>query len=241
MNEVGDRRQPDVQALVGRGLTGQMTSATGLAGGGITAHPTTAHPTTGTIDLGDPQPIRQIADVDTLRLIADPTRLAILRVLMSGARLTPPIMSAKELAATLHEPQTKLYRHLKQLEEAQLIQVAETRLVSGIIEARYRTGQLVIAMSPEMLSDPATRTAATEGMAAVFNDFRDELIGHILAGRSRPTEETAIMTAASARIPARRAGELRDRLNAVIAEFTQDPQAEGVESHLLIAWYEAGR
>jgi DNA-binding transcriptional ArsR family regulator len=233
MNEVGDRRQPDIQALVGSGLSGQMTSATGLAGGGITAHPTT-----GTVELGDPLPIRQIADVDTLRLVADPTRLAILRVLMSGAKPTPPIMSAKELAVTLNEPQTKLYRHLKQLEEAQLIQVAETRLVSGIIEQRYRTGQLVIEMSPEMLSDPATRTAATEGMAAVLNDFRDELIGHILAGRCRPTEATAILTAASARIPPRRAGELRDRLNAVIAEFTQDSPADGVDAHMLIAWYE---
>jgi DNA-binding transcriptional ArsR family regulator len=238
MNEVGDRRQPDVQALVGSGLTGQMTSATGLAGGAITAHPTT-----GTLELGDPLPVRQITDVDTLRLLADPTRLAILRVLMSGAKLKPPIMSAKELAATLHEPQTKLYRHLKQLEDAQLIQIAETRLVSGIIEQRYRTGQLVIAMSPEMLSDPATRTAATEGIAAAVNDFRDELIGHILADRTRPTEETAILTAAGARIPARRAGELRDRLNAVIAEFTQaefpqEEPAESVNAHMLIAWYE---
>jgi DNA-binding transcriptional ArsR family regulator len=38
-------------------------------------------------------------------------------------------MSVKELAQHLGEPQTKLYRHVKQLEAAGLIEVAATRMV----------------------------------------------------------------------------------------------------------------
>jgi DNA-binding MarR family transcriptional regulator len=41
-------------------------------------------------------------------------------------------MSVKELAEELGEPQTKLYRHVKQLEAAGLIRIAASRMVSGI-------------------------------------------------------------------------------------------------------------
>lgn len=45
----------------------------------------------------------------------------------------------KKLAKHLGEPQAKLYQHVKQLEAAGLIEVAATRMVSGILEQRYRT------------------------------------------------------------------------------------------------------
>jgi hypothetical protein len=52
-----------------------------------------------------------------------------------------PIMSVKELAAELGQPQTKLYRHVRQLEAVGLIKVASTRMVSGILEQRYQACQ----------------------------------------------------------------------------------------------------
>jgi len=68
------------------------------------------------------QPVetRMISEIDSLRALADPTRLAILTTLMES-RAELPVMSAKELAARLDQPQTKLYRHLRQLESAGLI------------------------------------------------------------------------------------------------------------------------
>src|SRR5690348_7239748 len=77
----------------------------------------------------DPQPIRTVDDVEVLKALADPTRIAILAALMKAGR-DLPIMSVKELAAELGQPQTKLYRHVRQLEAAGLIKVAATRLVS---------------------------------------------------------------------------------------------------------------
>src|SRR5262245_13270203 len=89
---------------------------------------------------------RVIEDVATLRVLSEPVRIAVLRTLMTDAEVVPPVMTAKELAAVLGEPQTKLYRHLKQLEEAGLIQVAETRVVSGILEQRYRASQVNLTL-----------------------------------------------------------------------------------------------
>ena len=86
--------------------------------------------------------VREIDSVEGLRALADPVRLAILSALDTRARDGElPVMSVKELAQHLGEPQTKLYRHVKQLEAAGLIEVAATRMVSGILEQRYRARQ----------------------------------------------------------------------------------------------------
>ena len=117
----------------------------------------------------EPTDVRVIADVETMRALADPTRVAIVRLLMSGDRADPPIMSAKEIAAALQESQVKLYRHLKHLVSVGLIQVAETRLVSGIQEQRYRTGQLHLTIGGDLLADTPALTGA---LVALLDDFR---------------------------------------------------------------------
>lgn len=195
----------------------------------------------GIAELPEPLPLLEISDVETLRIVAEQTRLAILRVLMTGAEFAPPVMSAKELAASLEQPQTKLYRHLKQLEEAGLIQVAETRLVSGIVEHRYRAAQRNIVMSPRMLSDPTTRAAASEGVVVAFNDTRDELVAHLQAGRVPLDRQRAILSTTGVRIPRDKADELRARLAAVLEEFAAAASPDGVDAHLFVAWYETGR
>ena len=86
--------------------------------------------------------VREIDTVEGLRALADPVRLAILAALdAQGPDAALPVLSVKELARRLDEPQTKLYRHVKQLEAAGLIHVAATRMVSGILEQRYQASQ----------------------------------------------------------------------------------------------------
>ncbi|MFN8511837.1 MAG: helix-turn-helix domain-containing protein [Chloroflexia bacterium] len=45
--------------------------------------------------------------------------------------------TVKQLAAALDVAQTKLYYHIKLLEERELIRVVESRVVQGIIEKQY--------------------------------------------------------------------------------------------------------
>lgn len=196
----------------------------------------------GTVALDAPAPWREIKDVETLRIIADPIRVAILRTLMNDAEFRPPVMSAKELAAAMNEPQTKLYRHLKQLEEAGLIQVAETRLVSGIVEQRYRTAQLSIGMSQDLVTDPQTRDETLSVAIVAFNDFRDELSGYVQAGRVRfdtsdKIRSGVILQSAAGRISRERAAEFHERLSQILNEFNNSGDPDGVPVHLFLSMY----
>lgn len=192
-----------------------------------------------------PVAIRAIVDVETMRAMADPTRIAILRLLMSGDKTDPPVMSAKEIAAALQESQIKLYRHLKHLTAVGLIRVAETRMVSGIQEQRYQTGQLGLTVGSELVSDGAAAPALTDALVAMLADFRKDLVRHLAEGRVPvgSAEDTPLgmllVGGTAARVSPARAAEFRRRLVALLAEFddldSNDPQ--GVPVHLLLGWY----
>jgi len=125
----------------------------------------------------DEQPgTREVDSVEVLRALADPVRLAILAALNTrDADGKLPVMAVKELASQLAEPPTKLYRHVKQLEAADLIEVAATRLVSGIQEQRYRSRQHDLRLSPALYrrhtdeSEAAIRSAFDVFLASFFD------------------------------------------------------------------------
>jgi DNA-binding transcriptional ArsR family regulator len=125
--------------------------------------------------------VREIDSVEELRALADPVRLAILSALdkrVPDGEL--PVMSVKELAQHLGEPQTKLYRHVKQLEAAGLIEVAATRMVSGILEQRYRARQRDLRLSSALYrqhadeTEAAVRSAFDAFLTRVFERARTE-------------------------------------------------------------------
>lgn len=81
-----------------------------------------------------PRAILESASLDPakLRVLADPVRSFVLYSLVPRAK------TVKQLAAELDCPPTRLYYHLQQLEKHELVFVASTRLVSGIVEKHYR-------------------------------------------------------------------------------------------------------
>lgn len=181
---------------------------------------------TGPASARSPAPMRSIDDVETLKALCDRTRLAILRALMAGAHVEPRIMSVKELAKELGEPQTKLYRHIKQLEACRLIEVAQTRLVSGIVEQRYRTSQIELTVDRDMVTtaDPADQAAVT---AALFDHIRDDLVAGLRSGTLRPGDQPpaearrlrSIFGAWENTISPAKAHEFAERLAALLAQI----------------------
>jgi DNA-binding transcriptional ArsR family regulator len=89
--------------------------------------------------------IRVINDPEVLRLIADPRRLRLLELLRQQPR------TVKELAALLNLPRTGLYYHVNLLEAHDLVTVADERVVSGIIERRYRATAYRLSVDKTML------------------------------------------------------------------------------------------
>ncbi|HVA92038.1 MAG TPA: helix-turn-helix domain-containing protein [Chloroflexota bacterium] len=84
------------------------------------------------VDSSEPAPRREIHDLGALRIMADPLRARLVRILRQSAA------TAKDVAALIGTSPKSLYYHLGLLEQHGLIRVVETRLVSGITEKRYR-------------------------------------------------------------------------------------------------------
>jgi DNA-binding transcriptional ArsR family regulator len=196
----------------------------------------------------EPVATRAIEDVESLRAMADPTRLAILTTLMEPAHGDLPVMSAKELAARLGESQTKLYRHIRQLEAAGLIRVAATRMVSGILEQRYQACQRDLSFGSSFLREHVDES---EGMLqALMANFRE---GFSTAFRDAKRAPGAVppeqafrrpkIFAGSAKVSLAKAAELRSRVDEFLAWLDDNLNEEGdsIRVNLLLAYYaEAG-
>ncbi len=115
-----------------------------------------------------PAPVVRISDVETLRVLADPLRLRILETFDThpGQALT-----VKTIAAGLGEPVTKLYYHVNLLEEHGLLVVVEKRLVSGIVEKRYRLAAETIEVDRGLIGSSAP------GMAPDVQAILDAIFG----------------------------------------------------------------
>ena len=176
--------------------------------------------------------------------MADPTRLAILTTLMDPVKGELPVMSAKELAAHLGESQTKLYRHIRQLEAAGLIRVAATRMVSGILEQRYQACQRDLSFGSGFLREHPDES---EGMMqALFANFRE---GFLTAFRDVKRAPDAVpseqafrrpkMFADSTKVSLAKAAELRDRMDEFLAWLGDNihEEPDGIRVNLLVAYY----
>ncbi|MEU3570036.1 helix-turn-helix domain-containing protein [Kitasatospora sp. NPDC036755] len=187
-------------------------------------------------DSGEQQPVtwvkeRQVSDVAVLKALADPLRLAILGALQSSEDRP---LTAKELAAALDEPQTKLYRHIKQLEKAGLVLVAGTRLVSGIVESRYRVAQGAIRLAPEMFTaDSPGRSDAYDAVLAAMDRVRADFRARITEGRldfGRPPGGEGSAAGLFADFALRLSPDRLDRLRSQLAEIFDELNEEGPSS-----------
>lgn len=126
-----------------------------------------------------PDTVRIIDDLDTLRLLTQPLRLRIVEALRSA----PGPLTVKELAAALGTTQTKLYYHVNLLEGANLIRVAATRLVSGIVEKRYAATTYRLSVDRALLSREASGDDGLEVLLSIILDqARTEIRRSVAAG-----------------------------------------------------------
>jgi DNA-binding transcriptional ArsR family regulator len=175
-----------------------------------------------------PEPVRVISTPEALRAVGDPTRV---RILETMVQRQDPAWSVKDLAAALGVPQTRLYHHVDQLLAHDLIRAVERRVVSGIIETRYRVTALSVQLDRRMFEgEGASRELVHDTLVAVFDSARDELEASLAAapGGADPDERT-LVTRGLARLTPARAAELRARLRALADEFDDQDSEEDAE------------
>ena len=87
-----------------------------------------------------------IRDVETMKVLVSALRTRILSVLIQGTH------TVKEVSQILNLPPNRLYYHFNQMEQFKLIQVVETRLISGILEKHYRSSAVSYLVDPTLLA-----------------------------------------------------------------------------------------
>jgi DNA-binding transcriptional ArsR family regulator len=183
---------------------------------------------------------RLVSDVETLKALSDPLRLKILEAMV--ARMGEP-WSVKELAAALGVPQTRLYHHIELLVERDLVRAVSQRVVSGIIETRYRVAAMSLRLDHRLLaSDDAFAASSSAVLANVLDTARAELDAALREAAATEVASTApdrpLVTRGLTKLTPGRAAELRQRLEALLAEFEADTDTDASHAYsLLLALY----
>ena len=145
-----------------------------------------------------------VASPEQLRALADPLRATILDLLLERAA------TVAELAAAVERPKSTVAHHVNVLVEAGMLRVVRTRRVRAIDERYYgRTARVFyVGVVNRPGEDPTTvhanalSVAAAESVPAHEADELRSILRH-------------------ARIPAQRAAEFWQRVDAVVREFSQ--------------------
>jgi DNA-binding transcriptional ArsR family regulator len=190
----------------------------------------------------EPEDVRYIRDVETLRAISDSTRM---RILETMVQRRDPAWSVKELAAALDVPQTRLYHHVELLLERDLIRPVERRVVSGIIETRYNVVATSFQLDRALFAADSDESLAVlhETLRAVFDTARSELelairLRSVDASPDAAPDRRLLLSRGLTRLSPARATELRERLTTLLEEYgADDADADAIGWGLVVALY----
>lgn len=186
-------------------------------------------------------PLHVIDDLGALRVLADPLRNHILELLI----LDP--MPVKQIAQRLGLAPNKLYYHVNLMEEHGLIEVTDTRMVSGILEKTYRSVAHSFTVDRSLLSATTGqgRESLHSAISAVIDSTRDDLLRTIEIRYAEddpdapPKRRSAMVNRSLKRLTEADARRFRRRLQKLVEDFESapepDPQAQTFA--LTIAYY----
>lgn len=174
-------------------------------------------------------PFFEIESLETLKVISDPLRIELMDQI-GHANDRGELLTVKQLAGLLSSPLHKLYYHMNLLETHGLVQVAETQIVSGIIEKHYALTAHQVRVAKDLFNSGGGSPEKTASAVALFDAATDSTRNDFIAlmestkaerehlatfsGRGAHfTRERVRMTAAQAR-------EFQARLFALTEEFS---------------------
>jgi DNA-binding transcriptional ArsR family regulator len=178
-----------------------------------------------------------ITDVEALKVISDPLRLEILELISSERERS---WTAKEIAGALGTRQTKLYHHLKLMEQHGFLRVAETRMVSGILERRYAAAAHGYRVARELLAGSAGEAALATTLDALFEKARAEIVAGVhaglISGEEDPKRPRMTLTATHARLSPAGVRKVMRQIER-IASLEEVDEPGGEHYGLLLAFY----
>jgi predicted ArsR family transcriptional regulator len=179
-----------------------------------------------------------IKDLETLKVISDPLRMRILDSIGLANQLGE-LRTVKQCAEELDTPPAKLYYHINMLEKHGLIKVADTQIVSGIIEKHYQITAHSIMIDRDLLSTGVSKDEKAEAVMSLLDSTLDAVRADMLRLVQAIThnEETSVkfsgkrgqITRENARLSPAQAEAFNERLLALMEEFRlmSSPEGEG--------------
>lgn len=110
----------------------------------------------------------EIDDLETLKIVTDPTRLAILESIAEPRSVT-------EIADVLDVPRTRLYHHINLLEEKGVIRVASTRKKGALEEKLYEPAADSFVPGPTLLESENVAERVEAAIAGILDTTREDL------------------------------------------------------------------
>lgn len=110
----------------------------------------------------------EINDLETLKIITEPTRLAILEAVHDPCSVT-------EIAGRLGVPRTRLYHHINLLEEHGLIRQVSTRKKGALEEKVYEAAADSFAPGPDLLQSEDKTERVEAIVTGILDATREDL------------------------------------------------------------------
>lgn len=167
-----------------------------------------------------PVSVRVVDHADALKAIADPLRLRLLQLLMVSLDRT---WSVKEIASELSQPVTKLYHHVKLLEAGGLVKDVESRIVSGIVEHRYRACQRSLKFEDSLFASDETRHDSITQVSALVESVRDDLVDYMY--REDADFDQISVSRTTSRLTPEEIAEVNRMVDSMIVDFQQKRDA----------------
>lgn len=163
-----------------------------------------------------------INDLETVKVLADPLRLNIIEHLSKPG-------TVKEVADKIGRPPTKLYYHFNLLEKHGLINMVETRIVSGIVEKRYQAAAYRYRLAWGLLSpknenfDESFDMMISGLFASSVEAARESIVeGVVDVDDDAPPHRQLYVSQRRSMLSAEEADEFYNRLQALLDEFDFD-------------------
>lgn len=175
----------------------------------------------------DPGEVRtgEVADVDQVKAISNPTRLRILQVAREP-------VSARDMADQLEVPITRLYYHLDLLVGAGFLEVADVRKSGAQLERLYRRTADRFDPTTVFVDEMRTRPGGLALLASVIAEpVRLEVESVIAAGPGSLGDATRALV----HMTPDTAAEYIDRIGALFDEFTERSERESGEGAMYFA------
>ena len=175
-----------------------------------------------------------IKDLETLRAVSDPMRIQIVE-LLSTQNLT-----VKQVAEKLGLAPSKLYYHFGALEKLGMIEVAETRMVSNMVEKLYQSNADQLDVDPSLLrfSKEGDNESFNILISSTIDATREDIIRSLQARQFQldqgATEQSRrfIINRVVSQIPEERVAEFQERLVQLIQEFEAEDERTSRKANL---------